>query len=151
MTLNLTGVWSWPAAALLAASLASTNAVAQTFFYTEVMKDGRIYVFAAWTTYDAFLESAGAETGPRIERPGYGPHGETVVFDSEDAINLYNYKHGLPGEHFAKTEKKPEPKFPSSKIGGLMFGDYYWFYQSHRDQVSSADRKLNGFAAAGSR
>jgi hypothetical protein len=149
MTLNLTRVWSWPAAALLAASLASTNAVAQTFFYTEVMKDGRIYVFAAWTTYDAFLESAGAETGPRIERPGYGPHGERVVFDSEDAINLYNYK--LPGEHFAKTEKKPEPKFPSSKMGGLMFGDYYWFYQSHRDQVSSADRKLNGFAAAGSR
>ena len=99
------------------------------------------------TTHSSRAQAPG--TGPRIERPGYGPHGETVVFDSEDAINLYNYKHGLPGEHFATTEKKPEPKFPSSKIGGLMFGDYYWFYQSHRDQVSSADptpvRELHGF------
>ena len=41
-----------------------------------------------------------------------------------------------------------EPKFPSSKISGLMFGDYYWFSQSHRDQVSDADptpiRELQG-------
>ena len=41
-----------------------------------------------------------------------------------------------------------EPKFPSSKISGLMFGDYYWFNQSHRDQVSDTDptpiRELQG-------
>jgi hypothetical protein len=36
-------------------------------------------------------------------------------------------------------EQPPEPKFPSSKISGLMFGDYYWFNQSHRDTVSSSD------------
>ena len=41
-----------------------------------------------------------------------------------------------------------EPRFPSSKISGLMFGDYYWFNQSHRDEVSNADptpiRELHG-------
>ena len=41
-----------------------------------------------------------------------------------------------------------EPKFPSSKISGLMFGDYYWFNQSHRDQISTDDptpiRDLHG-------
>ena len=36
-------------------------------------------------------------------------------------------------------EQPPAPKFPSSKISGLMFGDYYWFSQSHRDTVSSTD------------
>jgi hypothetical protein len=49
-----------------------------------------------------------------------------------------------------QTAPEPgEPKFPSSKISGLMFGDYYWFSQSHRDQVSDSDpreiRELQGF------
>ena len=49
----------------------------------------------------------------------------------------------------AQTAPDPgEPKFPSSKISGLMFGDYYWFSQSHRDQVSDSDpteiRELQG-------
>jgi hypothetical protein len=148
VTLNSTRAWSWRVAVLLA-SLTSANAIAQTFFYTEVVKDGRIYVFARSAAYDAFVKNDGAVIGSMIQRPGYGAKGETVVFDSEDAINLYNYKHGLPGEQFVNAEKKPEPKFPSSKISGLMFGDYYWFAQSHSDQVSSADptpvRDLHGF------
>ena len=71
-------------------------------------KDGRIYVFA----------NGAAVRGLREERWGGGRHrhhaprlrartGETVVFDSEDAINYYNYKHDIPGEVFAKP--KPEP------------------------------------------
>jgi hypothetical protein len=148
MTLQPTRVLPWPAAALMVASLSSANAVAQTFFYTEVAKDGRIYVFAVLAAYDAFVKSDGTAPASVIERTGYGPHGETVVFDSEDAINLYNYKHGLPGEHLPKSQKPAEPKFPSSKISGLIFGDYYWFHRSHRDQVSSDDstpvRELHG-------
>ena len=147
VTLNSTRAWSWRVAVLLA-SLTSANAIAQTFFYTEVVKDGRIYVFARSAAYDAFVKNAGAAIGSMIQRPGYGAKGETVVFDSEDAINLYNYKHGLPGEQFVNAEKNPEPKFPSSKISGLMFGDYYWFARSHRDHVSSIDptpvRELHG-------
>jgi hypothetical protein len=127
------------AAALVVASVFPAGADAQTFFYNEVVKDGRICVFALWSRYDAFIKTDGAEIGPVIERPCYGPGGETVVFDSERAINLYNYKHGLPGEHFPNAERVPESKFPSSKISGLMFGDYYWYYERHQNQISSTN------------
>jgi hypothetical protein len=127
------------AAALVASSLFAAAAGAQTFFYSEVPKDGRIYVFALSSRYDAFVKSDGAESGPVIERRGYGPSGETVVFDSESAINLYNFKHDLPGEHFQKPEELPASKFPFGRISGLMFGDYYWYYERHQDGVSSTD------------
>src|SRR5262249_34408512 len=31
------------------------------------------------------------------------------------------------------------PDYPSSKISGLMFGDYYYFAEYHQDQVSSSN------------
>jgi hypothetical protein len=131
--------------ALMLGSVFPAGVEAQTFFYYEVAQDGRIYVFAVWSTYDAFIKTKVVETGRAIERPGYGPGGETVVFDSERAITLYNYKHGLPGEHFPESEEVPqseevpEPRFPSGKISGLMFGDYYWYYRYHQDQISSTN------------
>ena len=129
----------WLTAALLASSLFAAIADAQTFFYNEVIKDGRIYVFAVSSRYDAFVKGGGAETGPVIERRAYGPNGETVVFDSETAINLYNFKHGLPGEPFPERDESPASKFPSHKFSGLMFGDYYWYYDRHQDGISSSD------------
>jgi hypothetical protein len=127
------------AAALVASSAFPAAAVAQTFFYTEVAQDGRIYVFAQAAKYDAFIKSEGSEMGPAIERKSYGPSGETVVFDSEDAINLYNFRHGLPGEQFRPQDKIPTSTFPSHKFSGLMFGDYYWYYDRHRDDASSTN------------
>ena len=114
-------------------------ALAQTFFYNEVTKDGRIYVFADGSRYDSFTKNGGVPTGPSIERQGYGPAGETVVFDSEQAINLYNFKHGLPGETFPPPEAKSKPNFPAGKFSGLMFGDYYDYYRWHQDQISDSD------------
>jgi hypothetical protein len=114
-------------------------AAGQNFFYNEVAKDGRIYVFAVASRYDAFVKSNGQDLGSVITRPGYGPSGETVVFDSPDAINLYNFKHGLPGEPPPQAQEKPESKFPSGKLSGLMFGDYYWYYKWHQDQISSTN------------
>jgi len=124
---------------LFATCLFATAAVAQTFFYNEVVKDDRTYVFAVASRYDAFIKSGGVDTGPVIERPAYGPNGETVVFDSKAAINLYNFKHGLPGESFPEADEKPAPQFPSHEFGGLMFGDYYWYYDRHEDGVSIND------------
>ena len=130
----------WAAAtAVLVGVFVAPGADAQTFFYTEVAKDGRIYVFATSSGYDTFTRSNGADIGPVTERAGYGPSGETVVFDSEDAINLYNFKHGLPGEQFAKSDESQKPAFPSGRFSGLMFGDYYWYYERHQDQISSTD------------
>src|SRR4051812_32721828 len=98
--------WAWLiTAVLIASSIFPRSAVAQTFFYNEVAKSGRIYVFASSSRYDAFVKSGGADIGPVIERPGYGPSGEAVVFDSENAINLYNFKHGLPGETFPESKE----------------------------------------------
>lgn len=126
-------------AALLASVLFAPAAIAQTFFYNEIARDGRIYVFAVSSRSEAFVNGGGVETGPVIERRAYGPRGETVVFDSQAAINLYNFKHGLPGEAFPEPGEPPASTFPSHKISGLMFGDYYWYYDRHQDGISSTD------------
>ena len=125
------------ALALAASAIVPRAAHAQTFFYNEVAKDGRIYVFAVASRFDAFTKN-GVDTGPVIERAGYGPGGETVVFDSANAVNLYNFKHGLPGESLPKPEETGS-EFPTYKISGLMFGDYYYYYQRHQDTVSSTN------------
>lgn len=89
---------------LLAAITASFS---QTFFYQEVEKDGRIYVFAVAENYDLFVK--GGEMGKSITRIGEGPAGETMVFDTESAINLYNFKHNRPGEVITLPPAPPAP------------------------------------------
>src|SRR5262245_33116490 len=108
-------------------------------FYAEVEREGRIYVFSIGPRYEAFQKSGGTEIGQAIMRPGYGPNGETVVFDHENAINLYNFKHGLPGENFAPPPTKPPSPYPSGKFSGLVFGDYYAYERWHRDQISATN------------
>jgi hypothetical protein len=119
------------AAALLVFLGAATAARAQNMFYREVEKDGRIYVFAIGERYAIFEQTGGAELGVAITRLGYGPNGETVVFDSEDAVNFYNFKHDKPGEVFAKPTPAAPAAFPAGKITGLAFGDYYYFMDHH--------------------
>jgi phosphate-selective porin OprO and OprP len=82
------------------------SAQAQGAFYAEEARDGRIYVFNIMTVYDEWKKTG--EMGKSITRIGAGPNGETLVFDSEEAIHLYNFRHGLPGEVILKApEKKP--------------------------------------------
>ena len=101
---------------VLAGFVFAVGADAQTFFYNEVAKDGRIYVFASAARYEAFTKSSGAETGPVIERTGYGPNGETVVFDSQDAINLYNFStdfQASPSQNLMRR-RRPTTRLASS-------------------------------------
>jgi hypothetical protein len=65
-------------------------------FYREVPRDDRLYVFALSHEHDQWQSSG--ETGRAITRLGEGPQGQTVVFDSEDAIALFNQKNGRPAE-----------------------------------------------------
>jgi len=81
---------------------------AQGFFYKEVPKDGRIYVFNLGAEYERW--AATGETGRAITRLNYGPAGETVVFDSEEAIDLYNFKHEI-------AEVVAKPKAPRLEVG----------------------------------
>ena len=66
----------WAAAAAVLTSLwPVSGADAQTFFYTEVAKDGRIYVFAIASRYDAFTKSNGSDIGKLIR----GPRSPTAI------------------------------------------------------------------------
>lgn len=55
--------------------------------YQEIERDGRLYVFAS-PTRKAEFEKLG-ELGKGVIKVGYGPNGETVVFDSEEALIEY--------------------------------------------------------------
>jgi hypothetical protein len=125
------------AAALLGLAVAASS-WAQNMFYREVQKDGRIYVFAHGNRFEAFDKSGGAEIGVAISRLGYGPNGETVVFDSEDAINLYNFKHDKPGEVFPKPKETPKPKDQAFvKVGVTIFADYTY---TDAPKITDADK-----------
>src|SRR5512143_823042 len=88
-------------ALVLGANLTTLARAQASMFYREEVKEGRVYVFAHMDEYARWAKSNGDMSKP-TSRVGYGPQGETVVFDSEDAINLYNFKHDRPGEIFQK-------------------------------------------------
>ncbi len=50
--------------------------------YYQVYKDGRIYIFDDFKTYDSFIQVG--ETAFQLTRIGAGPNGETVVFGLQD-------------------------------------------------------------------
>jgi len=122
-------------AALLLVLIAAPRARAE-MFYQEVPKDGRIYVFAIGKEYAAWNKSG--EIGKAVTRLGYGSNGETVIFDSEDAIALYNFKHDKPGEVFVKPVEPPKPKEESFvKVGGTLFTDYTY---TDQPKITDADK-----------
>lgn len=107
--------------------MVSAPAFAQGFYYKEIVKDGRIYVFNVAANADRFEKSG--EMGVGITKPGAGPNGETVVGDNERALQLYFFKHGI-----SEVVQDPPPAPPAPlpfKISGLIFGDYYLFQQDH--------------------
>jgi hypothetical protein len=111
------------AALVLGLGLA-TGARAQSAFYREEPAGGRIYVFAVMAEYERWVQSR--EMGKAIARIGYGPGGETVVFDGPDAINLYNFKHDRPGEVFRRAPEPAKPSEPVAKVGGTIFSEYLY-------------------------
>jgi hypothetical protein len=138
--------------AFLALILPTGMAVAEGMFYVEVPKDGRIYVFNNPDTYTDFLKTGELEV--RLTRIGEGPNGETLYFDNDTALHLYNFKHDRPDEVIPHAPATPPPpvqeKLPY-RFSGLMFGDYY--YNAARDaQIGSMSNlavngpeKQNGF------
>jgi hypothetical protein len=112
-------------ALLLGVVLFSSAALgAEGLFYREVERDGRLFVFGTAGAFQGFAESG--EMGHGISRAGYGEGGQTVVFESEEAINLYNFKHGIPGEVFpakAKEAAKAHDDY-AVKLGTTIFTDF---------------------------
>jgi hypothetical protein len=111
----------------------ATHAHAQGMYYKEIVKDGRIYVFNNAEEAERFEKSG--ELGRAITRPGAGPNGETVVADSERALELFFFKHGI-SEPVTQPPPPPPPP-PAWHISGLVFGDYYYFADSHIDTATA--------------
>ena len=100
--------WGWCAVvALLAVLVGARPAEAQGLYYKEIRKDERIYVFN--NAEEAARFEASGEMGRGITRPGTGPNGETVVGDSERALQLFYFKHNI-------SEAVPEPTPPLQRI-----------------------------------
>jgi len=74
-------------------ALAASPSFAQGFYYKEVRKDDRIYVFNNAANAERFEKTG--EMGVGITKPGVGPNGETVVGDNERALQLFFFKHGI--------------------------------------------------------
>jgi hypothetical protein len=93
-----------------AAVTISAAALAQDSFYRELTVDGRLYVFSSEQSLQAYEASKELAVGT-ITRPGYGPNGETVVFDGPKAVELYNKKYGKTDAPPVEV-KSAEVKFP---------------------------------------
>jgi phosphate-selective porin OprO/OprP len=103
MRLMLSGR-AWFVSVLVIAAIGfSVPVFGQGFYYKEIEKDGRIYVFNNAARAELFEKSG--EIGIGITKPGAGPNGETVIGDSERALQLYFFKHGI-------AEAVPEPTPP---------------------------------------
>jgi hypothetical protein len=95
--------------ALALAAAPAADAQVLGLYYQEVTKDGRIYVFNTPEVYKRFQDSG--EIGVSITLPGRGPNGETVVAENDTALDLFFFKHNLPG--YDRPTPKPEPPFDS--------------------------------------
>jgi hypothetical protein len=69
------------------------NPTSWGMYYREIRKDERIYVFNIPVEAERF--AASGEMGRSITKLGSGPEGQTVIGDSERALQLFYFKYGL--------------------------------------------------------
>ncbi len=88
-------------------------------YYQEVEKDGRVYVFNTPERFKTWSESG--EIGTAVTLVGRAEGGKTLVAENETAVDLYLFKHNLPG--YERTSQKPyAPPFDVSwKDGKTTF------------------------------
>jgi hypothetical protein len=140
------------AIAMVALLALAGGAAAQVnlLWYKEVAADGRIYVFNDPNVYTAWEGSK--EMGKSITRVNFGPNGETVVFDSDAAMDLYNFKHNRDAEVRPYAPPKA-PSFPpptTLKVGdgelkfGLLLQAWYVMDDSAASTGTSQLRNTTG-------
>jgi hypothetical protein len=107
--------------AMVAASAQRASAQAADEYYQELRVEDRIYVFSTEKRHTAFQQSK--DMGVSITRLGYGPAGETVVFEDATAIEAFNRRHGMT-EAPPEEIRTPEIKLPFNvqyRMPGLRF------------------------------
>src|SRR5262245_49790449 len=106
------------AGALLLGLLAATSTWAQGMFYADEVKDGRVYGFNVKANWERF--KASGEVGTGLTRLNAGASGETVYADSETALELYYFKHGIA----EKVDKPAAPKVVISYRDGQTTAEF---------------------------
>jgi len=114
----------------LVAILVHVPAFAQGMYLKEIEKDGTIYVFNVAENAERFEKTG--EMPNAITMADVGPNGETVIGDSEKALQLYFFRDNLPV--VVPETPAPAPAPQPWRISGLVFGDYYWFAKNHSSQ-----------------
>jgi hypothetical protein len=114
----------WVACVTLVVALAaiSAPALAQESYYKEMTIEGRIYVFSSEAALKAYEGSKELAVGT-VTRPGYGPNGETVIFEGAKAIEAFNKKYGK-SDAPPKEAKVQDVKLPFDvkyRMPGLRF------------------------------
>ncbi len=103
----------------------AANAQVDRLYYQEIEKDGRVYVFNTPERYRLWQQSH--DMGTAITLIGEGVNGMTIVAENETVVDLYLFKHGLPG-YDRPTPKPAPPTVPTAlkigegelKIGALL-------------------------------
>src|SRR5258706_13866868 len=77
---------------IVLAAAAPLRAQVISLYFREAARDGKIFVFNTPAGYKAFRDNA-LTPPPSLALTGYGPHAETVLFENQNAPDLYNSKH----------------------------------------------------------
>lgn len=115
-------------------------------YFQEVEKDGRVYVFNTPERFKAW--SASGEMGTAITLVGRAEGGKTLVAENETAIDLYLFKHNLPG--YERESAKPyKPPFDVAWKDGktTISGKNFSLGLSNRMQVRFTSEDLDSNSA----
>ena len=116
--------------------LASTaESATDALFYREVEQAGSLYVFTSAQTYQRWR--AGGSIANPIERPGWGPGGGAAVFDGEDALAIFEVRHGSPEAATAEDAGQDEARAEQERRGGVFVG-----WKDGRTRFQSKDALL---------
>ncbi len=147
-------------------------------FLREIEQEGRIYVFARQRALEQW-QLSGEIGNSATTRIGEGPNGETLVFESDDAIALYNLHHGRPAEVLPPSGTIPGPAnlrvatladrlieaSPTSRVVALSGKDrgaiflagksprhlVYWYDRDSGRYVTSSAYDVDGIAGSAMR
>jgi len=90
-------------------------------FYQEVEQNGRVYVFNTPERLHSFQQSG--DIGTAVTLIGKAEGGKTLVGENETAVDMYLFKHSLPGYDRPTPQAEKPSKYPETKIQGRFYGD----------------------------
>jgi hypothetical protein len=119
----------------LAAAWSSAAGATDALFYREVERDGAIYVFTSPQGYQTWRDTS--RLANAIEKAGWGPSRETVVFEDESAVAIFEARYGRPGPETPGEAAGDEAREEQRRRGGVFVG-----WKDGRTRFQSKDALL---------